>query len=373
MRIKEAMEIFRPLAERGDPLAQYQLGFIYWAFMEDEPIDTAIALYRKAAESGQARAMQGLAFLLLRPDVDDPEAAIPWIRAAADRLDYNARIMLEAMEHFDGEVPRSRDEAEGWLESVASEGDQQAAWRLCRIATGPYLGVRDLFSWCLDLAEEGHAEAQVRVAMVVHARGDDPTAVFQDEWREHFELDSGPAAALPWYRKAAKAGHPLAQARMALLLARSGDDHLDEAVQWAKASAEQNNDEGMAYLGLFLLRGRGVPRDETRGAELVLKAADLDNTLAACTAAYLYLHGIGVPRDALEAGKWIYLVNSRGRPDGDVLANVKDIQPFEDCHETAANVREFQTWELRLAAQRLALETRERQLRAGQWPHPARR
>ena len=59
-----AFREFRPLAERGNAIAQFNLGFMYYNG-EGVPQDYAKALqwYRKAAEQGHAEAQNNLGFM----------------------------------------------------------------------------------------------------------------------------------------------------------------------------------------------------------------------------------------------------------------------------------------------------------------------
>ena len=102
-----------------------------------------------------------------------------------------------------------------------------------------------------------------------------------------------------------------AQARLAHLLAIGKGVRRDpaEAVRLARASAAQDNPEGLAVLGLLTLQGRGLPEDDAAGAALVRKAAERGNRMAQYTMATLHFRGKGVARDWVEGLTWLRLIH----------------------------------------------------------------
>ena len=67
--------------------------------------------------------------------------------------------------------------------------------------------------------------------------------------------------------------------------------------------------------GLMLYLGKGVLKDQKRGAALLLRAARKGNPVAQNRIAKLYAHGLVFKKDPVEAAKWHLLARKRGVAD----------------------------------------------------------
>jgi TPR repeat protein len=81
-----AMRFFRPLADRGDPKAQYRVGVMYqhgWGVPLDH--SGAVSWFRQAADQGDAEAQNDLGFMFLygRGVSQDYVGAHMWFNLAA--------------------------------------------------------------------------------------------------------------------------------------------------------------------------------------------------------------------------------------------------------------------------------------------------
>jgi TPR repeat protein len=96
-----ALKEWQPLAEQGDAIAQFDLGFMY-ANGQGVPQDhaEAIKLYRKAAEQGLASAQNnlGLMYEKGRGVPQDDATARKWYRKAAEQGYAHARHNLKLMD-----------------------------------------------------------------------------------------------------------------------------------------------------------------------------------------------------------------------------------------------------------------------------------
>ncbi|MBI4424713.1 MAG: sel1 repeat family protein, partial [Elusimicrobia bacterium] len=125
--------LFRDAAERGDPVAQYNLGVLYQG-RQGAPRDDAqaAAWLRKAAEQGDAKAQNELGVMLAagRGAPRVPESAAAWLRRAAGAGDADAPRNLEALRR--AAQPREAGGRRGWwmlgLAGLAAAG--LAAWLL---------------------------------------------------------------------------------------------------------------------------------------------------------------------------------------------------------------------------------------------------
>ncbi len=125
-----ALREWRPLAEQGDPKAQYALGFMY-ANGEGVPKNDAEAVkwFRKAAEQGDPNAQDALGLMYANGEgvpKNDVEAA-KWLRKAAEQGDPEAQYNLGAMYANGRGVPKNDVEAYAWFSIAAAQGVTSAA------------------------------------------------------------------------------------------------------------------------------------------------------------------------------------------------------------------------------------------------------
>ncbi len=120
-----ALTEFRPLAQQGDPRAQYHLGVIY-SNAQGVAQDYAEALYwyRLAAEQGYADAQYNLGGMYL--DARDYAEAGRWYRQAAEQGDVRAQFRLSVMYREGQGVPQDYVQAHLWFSLAAAQGHEDA-------------------------------------------------------------------------------------------------------------------------------------------------------------------------------------------------------------------------------------------------------
>gem|GEM_PF-3243955 len=124
-----ALELWRPLAESGNPEAQFLIGEMYRRGLGVAPDGAQAASWlRLAADQGhgQARFQLGILYFDGTEVTRDYGEAASWFRLAADQglaaAQFNLAVML-----FDGlGMPQDADEALDWLRRSASGGVAQA-------------------------------------------------------------------------------------------------------------------------------------------------------------------------------------------------------------------------------------------------------
>lgn len=117
---------WRPLAEKGDPDAQFNLGQAY-RLGRGVPSDLKIAQswYEKAAQQGHEQAQANLGLLLY--EADERKAALPWIEKAALNGDPRAQYVL-GIELNNGDLlPKDWPRAYALMTLAAAQGIQPAA------------------------------------------------------------------------------------------------------------------------------------------------------------------------------------------------------------------------------------------------------
>ena len=135
-RFIDALRIWRPLAESGDPRAAYGLGLLY-DLGQGVAQDAAAALlwYRRAAEGGFVLAEFNVAVMYdsgLGTPRDPAEAALWYASAAAHgyaRAEYN---LAQLYQYGDG-VPQNASMADSWYTSAANHGLSAAASKLASL------------------------------------------------------------------------------------------------------------------------------------------------------------------------------------------------------------------------------------------------
>lgn len=108
----KAVAEWQPLAEAGDPDAQFNLGQAYklGRGVKADP-DTALQWYRKAAGQGHARAEDNLGLLMFRQG--DRAGALPYLERAADRGEPRAQYIVGTA-LFNGDL-----KAKDWVRAYA--------------------------------------------------------------------------------------------------------------------------------------------------------------------------------------------------------------------------------------------------------------
>ena len=124
---------YRPLAERGDPEAQYRIGRLY-EFGNGYPKDQAqgIAWIRKAAAQNHVDAQQELGYIYATGDgvkQDDVQAAA-WFRKAATAGDAQAQYNLGLLYAKGAGVAKDYAQAFDWWRKSAAQGFADAQFKL---------------------------------------------------------------------------------------------------------------------------------------------------------------------------------------------------------------------------------------------------
>lgn len=228
-----ARAIWQPLAERGDVLAQYNLGVLALRNGGD-----AARWFTLAAEQGHLPAQQALAGLLA--DAQDWDSAAHWYAQAAAQGDPRAAHSLGLLHDRGILGEAARGQAERWFRQAAVAGFAPAQFALGAILAemhNPEAGL-----WFARAAKAGHVDAQFN-----HARG---------------MMESDPAAARDWFRRAGLAGSGAASYSLALMQARGqgGAESFQAALAWALVAQEQGFERAEALAAAL----SEVMREETR-------------------------------------------------------------------------------------------------------------
>ena len=109
--------------------------------------------------------------------------------------------------------------------------------------------------------------------------------------------------AMTLYEKAAEAGSPEAQVRLAYLLDYAENN--EKAVHWYSAAADHGYPEGIAGLASMNAKGEGVAQDRKKARELYEKAGEAGHAGAIRVLISAYEKGgLDVQKDATQAAYW---------------------------------------------------------------------
>jgi len=240
-----AIQIMKPLADRGDPRSQVFLGLLYY----------------EAGTSGATR--------------NDSEAAT-WFRKAAEQGSADGQSMLATMYLAGRGVPPSYTEAAKWFRKAADQGLSYAQLQLAIIYDGQYgkdTGVptdnAQALDWYMRAAVQGEPVAQDQVGV---------------KYLNGTGVPKNAKIAVKWFCKAASGGSAHSMVRLCGLYNRGVgvSRNYRKSIAWCRASAEQGDANGQAALGTMYLLGRGVPRDDLQAyVWLNLAAAHRDATIEA--------------------------------------------------------------------------------------------
>ena len=132
-----ALELFRPLAEQGNPSAQFHLGLMYDDGRGVPQDDTeASRWFRRAAEQGHAKAQfnLGVMYTLGEGVPQDDKEAVRWYRLAAEQGVARAQYNLGSMYGMGQGVPQDYVQAHMWVNLAAVQGNGKARKARDRLA-----------------------------------------------------------------------------------------------------------------------------------------------------------------------------------------------------------------------------------------------
>ena len=208
-RYEEAIELFLPLAEQGDPHAENAMGAIYmngWGV--EVNIAEALRWYGLAAELGDAHAYFNLGQIYATGNgVDqDCDKALDFFSKPAEAGDPIAQVNLGAL-YADGSecVPQDDGNAVRWYRAAADQGDplgQHGIGSFYARGKGVDQDFVEAMAWYQKAAEQEHRESQATLGtMYMFGEGVEPDV----------------NRAMKWYRLAAEQGHEGAQERLKFL------------------------------------------------------------------------------------------------------------------------------------------------------------
>lgn len=228
-----------PLAEQGNPKAQYALGTMYAEGSGvSKDYSEAMKWFRKSAEQGDPYGQYGLGRVYadgLGTSKDYSEAA-KWFRKSAEQGIPQAQYALGAMYADGASLSRDWSEAAKWFRKAAEQRDPQAQRALGTLygsGNGVSQDYAEAMKWYRKAAAQDFADAQWRVGgMYVKGEGVP---------KDYIEAEK-------WFRMAASQGDPHGQLWLGRLYSEGWgvNKNISEAAKWYKLAVDQFRQAGIA-------------------------------------------------------------------------------------------------------------------------------
>lgn len=274
---RQAASWWLKAAEQGDTDAAFQLGQLFEQGGGASAAKHAEQWYRRAIEHGdRERSLAALVRLLAR--VESPVAEI-WFEQAALQGVADGQFLH-------GQALQRRDPVAHGIESLsfymqaAVQGNAAALQRMAQWCRDDPAALAELFEQLA--AQKPPVEEAIERAPVESLRDGAVAGDPRAQWGLAKAYEGGEPGvareeekALYWYRQAALAGFPAAQAALAVRLAQGSGVPQDnaEAVYWWRKAAEQGDAESQYNLALMYEKGLGVTVDQTEAAKWLEAAA----------------------------------------------------------------------------------------------------
>ena len=117
-----AFKELTPLADKGDPDAQFIVGKMYWrgeGVLKD--LNQGMKYFKRSAEQGNADAQFFMGSIYVLPHTNVAEG-VKWLRLSAEQGNQDAQWLLgKAYLQGDKDLPRDPVQAEMWLSLAAKE------------------------------------------------------------------------------------------------------------------------------------------------------------------------------------------------------------------------------------------------------------
>ena len=135
-------------------------------------------------------------------------------------------------------------------------------------------------------------------------------------YSEGLGVEQDRAAAVEWFRKAAKQGYVYAQTNLGICYYEGLGVERDyaAAVKWYRKAAEQGDPKAQNNLGTCYGNGYGVEQDYAAAAEWLRKAAEQGHAAAQYNLGDYYYWGKGVKQDYTAAVEWFHKAAGQGEP-----------------------------------------------------------
>lgn len=351
----EAIRLYMPCAEKGDPEAQNIIGFMYLMGKGvPKDYDLAVKLLKASADSGCAKAAYRLGYMYDTGQSDagqNFDEAVTWYRSGADLGDPEAQYQLAMILGSNDNKYHNVTKCNEYLTKAAEQNQIEASYQLGLMYAYGSNGVRrnvdKAKKYLIAACEGGYDQAMVDYATMcfegqVLPKDLESAAKWFQVAASHFngsaqyalgcmygngiyyDLDNAQAA--KWFEEAAEGGEPNAQYAMGCFYyeGRGIQKDVKKAVSWFQESAERGHPGAMTFMAMFMINGRYVDQDVQGGLQMLMELADNGHPEAQFYLGKMYSEGEVVEKNISLAKKLLTKAANHGDPDAaELLATLK--------------------------------------------------
>lgn len=221
----KAQTIFAPLAEKGDPLAQFYLGLLYFTGDGGEKnLIEAGNWFEKSARHNDPNIPEKN-FKGISADYD---RALYWFKKIAESGNVKAQFYLGVMYAAGRDIEIDYKKSAYWFEKAAKQGDELSQLNVGMFyieGNGVRKDVKKGIEWLEKAAEQGNLRAQNYLGYL---------------YTSHEIVEQDYEKARYWYLKAAKQEYPMAQYNLAVMycLGKGTPRDLKVCSFWTKKAYE---------------------------------------------------------------------------------------------------------------------------------------
>jgi uncharacterized protein len=353
---EKAYNLVLPLAQQGNPIAQFNLGALYSNGQGvTQDFKEAIKWFQLAAkqEYPNAQYSLGLRYMQGQGVAQDFKEAIKWFRRAEENGFTKARGLIEVIQKAQEHKTSTSEILEAGVNELikdgidaAQSGDFKTAHKIFSkyaklgFAKAQYFlgamhfngdgvveNIKEATKWWKLAAEQGNADAQKLLDQLQKEKGKQKrgsTAIGTVEELKNAKdayIRKDYKTAYKLLLPLAEQGEVVAQYRLGVMY-RKGlgvpqDDK--EAIKWYRLAAEQGHPEAQYQVGWMHYNGKGVPQDDKEAIKWYRLSAEQGDALAQGNLGWMYQNGEGVTQDNKEAIKWYRLAADQGDADAQKL------------------------------------------------------
>ena len=283
---------------------------------------------RKHAEEGSAYSQYDMGYrYAFGIDVEqDMGEAVKWWQMAAEQRYEDALFALGECYASGEGVEKNTDEAirlwnSAFALHAASCSFMASKCRQC--GKNPETADFELAKWIRLQAKRGTVDAQYFLGNSLHWY-----SISDVDKRRRNKLKR---AAVKWWLKAAKQGHPGAMQWLTTCYDRGIGVIPDssKAAKWLLKVASMGYCDAQLRMGWYYDWGRGVPRDYSEAVKWWLKAAGNGSSTAEYELGECFAKGAGVKEDKEEALKWFHKSAEHGNEIAQQMLDRIDKEGFE--------------------------------------------
>ena len=332
----KAVQLFLPIASKGNADAQFYLGFIFDEGLPSLRIGNSISgsarlgvaidyveaskWYKLSADQGHAEAAGNLAQLYYegRGVQKNLQVAQNLLRQGAEKGDPGSQWNL-GVAYFKGDFQKDYAQALYWFKalidnnriSLARNHEPLMSNKASALGFigliyenggfGVVKNIAEAVQWYGLSAGVGDHFSQYRLGLLYLDGGG--TAVRQDFKR-----------ALTLFELSAKQGYSPAQTAIgdSYYFGDGVKQDLAQAAYWYQLAADQGEVIAQTALGVMYVKGEGVTRDYAKALQLLVQAANKDDAVAINTIGAIYERGLGVQQDYAQAFRHYQLAANQG-------------------------------------------------------------